>query len=604
MNTISPRAIKLYACLLLFFVVGMTFLPCVRNDFVNWDDLSFVVRNGHISSLSVKSFLWMLTTFYQGAWHPLTWLSHGLDRALWGLSPSAHHLVNVIIHALNAVLVCVLFTMLQEVGLVKSAKRALDQTPLQTRVPPPEPAPTSVYLGAFAAAFLFAVHPLRVESVAWISERKDVLCTFFFLGSLITYLKYACAEDFYKKRRYYLLTLALEFLALLSKPMAVTLPLVFVLFDFFPLARITRSSFGRLIWEKIPFLLLCLGTVVANLVATWVYAESFISVPASIRIMNAFYGIVFYLCKTVFPSNLVPFYHLNVSLNYFGPRFVISALLVLVGTAIVVWRALNQDRLWAAVWFYYLITLAPTLGFLMSHHHAIANRYTYLTTLSFWFLIALGFSRVWDRAGKLRNPIWMKTTAVGAVAIVGLVCVYITQEQISIWRNSKTLWSYVIEHADYVPAVAFFGFGRELERQGALKQALEYYNVANSLNPSNSQFRNQIGEVLVKLGDLESALKVFTENRDKHSNWPFAHFQVGRTLVLLKRYDEAAACLERALELEPNSLDSLLWLTQLCLAKGDKPGAETSYRKYLRLRGAPVPQVEHTLGIDSGNQER
>src|SRR5208283_2308739 len=192
-------------------------------------------------------------------------------------------------------------TMLQEVGLVTSAKRALDQTPLQTRVSTPGPATTSVYVGAFAAALLFAVHPLRVESVAWVSERKDVLCAFFFLGSLITYLKYACAENFREKRWYYLLTLALEFLALLSKPMAVTLPFVFVLFDFFPLARLTRSSFGRLIWEKIPFLLLCLGTLVANLVATWEYAEAFISVSTSIRIMNAFYGVVFYLRQTVFP---------------------------------------------------------------------------------------------------------------------------------------------------------------------------------------------------------------------------------------------------------------------------------------------------------------
>ena len=517
---ISFRAIKLYAYLLLFFAVGMTFLPCVRNDFVNWDDFVFVVKNSHISSLSVESFLWMLTTFYQGAWHPLTWLSHGLDRALWGLNPSAHHLVNVIIHALNAVLVCVLFTMLQGVGLVTSTKRALDQTPLQTRVPTPEPATTSVYLGAFAAALLFAVHPLRVESVAWVSERKDVLCAFFFLGSLLTYLRYACAENFREKRWYYLLTLALEFLALLSKPMAVTLPLVFVLFDFFPLARLTRSSFGRLIWEKIPFLLLCLGTVVANLVATWEYAEAFISVSTSIRIMNAFYGVVFYLRQTVFPSNLVPFYKMNVDLNYFGPQFVVSALLVLVVTGIVIWRALNKDRLWAAVWFYYLIILAPTMGLIMSQHHAIANRYTYLSTLSFWFLIALGISRVWDRAGKLKNPLWMKTTALGTVALLGLMYVYSTEEQIGIWRNSKTLWSYVIEHADHVPAVAFFGLGRELERQGDLKQALEYYSVANSLSPRNSQFRNQIGEVLVQLGDIESALKVFTENRNEHSNWP------------------------------------------------------------------------------------
>ncbi len=601
---ISFRAVKLYAYLFLFFAVGMTFLPCVRNDFVNWDDFVFVVKNSHISSLSVESFLWMLTTFYQGAWHPLTWLSHGLDRALWGLNPSAHHLVNVIIHALNAVLVCVLFTMLQGVGLVTSTKRALDQTPLQTRVPTPEPATTSVYLGAFAAALLFAVHPLRVESVAWVSERKDVLCAFFFLGSLLTYLKYACAENFREKRWYYLLTLALEFLALLSKPMAVTLPLVFVLFDFFPLARLTRSSFGRLIWEKIPFLLLCLGTVVANLVGTWGLAVPLSYISPSMRIMNAFHSIVFYLCQTVFPSNLVPFYQMDPDLNYFGPQFVICAVLVLVVTGIVIRRALNQDRLWAAVWFYYLITLAPTLGLFMFYRHAVANRYTYLSTLSFWFLIALGISRVWDRAGKLKNPLWMKTAALGAVALMGLVCVNITQKQIGIWRDSRTLWSYVIEHADYVPAVAFFGLGRELERQGELKLALEHYNMAHSLNPKNPQFREKIGDVLVKMGDLESALKIFTQIRDSDSNRPATHVNLGRTLALMKRYNEAAACFQRALELEPNSPHSLLWLTQIYLEIGDRKKAESCYRGYLRLGGESAAEFEHRLGIDSGSQKK
>jgi len=459
-------------------------------------------------------------------------------------------------------------------------------------------------MGAFAAALLFAVHPLRVESVAWVSERKDVLCAFFFLGTLIAYLKYARARDPHKKRQYYLFTLGLCFLALLSKPMAVTLPFVFLLFDFFPLRRLTRSSFGGLVREKLLFLLLSLGVVVANVLASGRAGVPLSYVPVSMRIMNAFYALVFYVRQTVFPSNLIPLYQMDRDLDYFGPKFVLSAVLVLVVTGIVIWRALKKDRLWASIWFYYLITLAPALGLFMPYRHAVADRYTYLPTLGFWFLAALAIGRVWVRATKWKRSLWLKGATVGALAVLALACVYKTEHQIGIWKDSQTLWSHVIEHADYVPDLAFFGVGRDLEEQGEWEQALAYYNMAFSLNPKNQVFRAQMGNVMLRMGDLEGALKVFTEIRDAEPNSPITYINVGRTLALMKRYDEAAASFEKALEIEPTSTEALLMLTLVSLDRKDQTKAESYYRKYLTLGGPRAEDFERRLGIAPGKDEK
>ena len=211
---ISFRAIKLYLGIILGTVVLVTFLTAVGNDFVDWDDYAFVTTNYHIRSISTDSLRWMLTTFYQGAWHPLTWFSHALDRSLWGLNPAPHRLINIILHTLNVLLFCGLCMRLQDAWVERNPQRETIS-------------PESRFVAAWTAALLFGIHPLRVESVAWIAERKDVLSAFFYLTTIITYLGYAfgaCAGEDRKWR--YLLSVALYLPAVLSKPMTVTLPLV------------------------------------------------------------------------------------------------------------------------------------------------------------------------------------------------------------------------------------------------------------------------------------------------------------------------------------------------------------------------------------------
>lgn len=571
----SFRATGLCAYLLLFAVVLVAFIPCAGNDFVDWDDYAFVARNHHIASLSAQSLSWMFTTFHQGVWHPLTWFSHALDRSFWGLNPSHHHLMNVIIHCLNVVLFCALFVKLQEGrGLSRESR----------------------YVAAFSAALLFGVHPLRVESVAWIAERKDVLCSFFFLASIISYINYARAEPGAAARGNYLITLGLCALALLSKPMAITLPFVFLVIDFFPLERLSASSLRKPLLEKIPFLLIALAVLGINVLATMGRGVPFHYVPLDARIMNACHAIVFYVAKTVWPAGLIPLYQIDPREYYFGFRFVLSSVIVAVVTAVCIRRALKKDRIWASTWFYYLITLAPALGLFMPYRHARADRYTYLPTLGLWILVGLGIARVWEWAGGLKNSGAVRSLVAAGVAVLALVYAYAANEQIRVWKNGRTLWTHVIHHADYVPDIAFLGLGRALEREGDLDGALANYEKAFSLNPGNFRVLRHVAGVTAKQGKLDQALSLYETILEKEQRNPVNHMNVGNILRLMNRPEEAGRRLEKALEMKPGYGPATLLLTLVHLDLGRMKQARDYYRQHV-TRGFPRrPEIEKRLG--------
>lgn len=576
---ISYRAIGVYCYLLLWFTILMVFMPCVGNQFVDWDDHAFVTKNHHISTLSLESIRWMLTTFYQGVWHPLTWFSHALDRSLWDASPAYHHLVNVLLHSLNVLLFC---------SLVVRLQRGADLSRGQQ------------YIAAFAAALLFGIHPLRVESVAWVAQRKDVLCALFFLASLIVYLSYARSESSGPRRTYYLTSLALFFGALLSKPMAVTLPFVLLLIDWYPLERLTASTFWTSVREKIPFFVLSGLTVVVNMFAAGQGAVPFSYVPAHMRIMNAFCALVFYVRQTIVPSHLIPLYQLDRSLDYFGPRFILCAFLVSLVTIVCVWRALKRDRLWATVWFYYLITIGPALGLFMSYRHAMADRYTYLPTLGFWVLVGLGVRRLWETTDKLRASRAAKGVLIACLLLVAFAYGSYTQEQIGVWKNSETLWGHVIQDGKHVPALAYFSLGKELEKKGQYDKAMAYYQTALSLNPKNNRYRAGIANIISKTGNREEALRMYKEILQEERGNSGAHVNVGRILALMGRLDEAVSAFDRALELQPDNGQALLLMAIAHLEKGEKATALDYYETYLSKGFPPSPEVERELGKTTG----
>ncbi len=584
---ISFRAVKLYAGIVLGAVVLVTFLTAAGNDFVDWDDYAFVTTNYHIRAISTDSLRWMLTTFYQGAWHPLTWFSHALDRSLWGLNPAPHRLINIILHTLNVLLFCGLCLRLQDVWV--------EQNPQRDTI-----SPESRLVAAWTAALLFGIHPLRVESVAWIAERKDVLSAFFYLATIITYLGYARSAGAREDRKWrYLLSVAVYLPAVLSKPMTVTLPFVLILIDYCPLYRLNRSSFWMRIWEKGPFFILAAFAAGMNIAAKWGEAIPFAYIPVGLRIMNAFHAMVFYVQKSVLPSHLVPLYQLDRGVDYLGPTFVLSATAIIVITGMCIRQAMKNHRVWAAAWFYYVITLAPALGIFLPYRHAMADRYTYLSTLGLWLLAGLGVARLWDAADRFRQAATLKVVLVAATLSIAIVYGYATQNQIGVWKNTETLWRYIIQQSDSVPDIAYFAMGKEFERKGDLDGAMANYQRALSLSPENNRFRGRIGAILAKKGDHATALNLYKQILEAEPSNPASSVDVGRVLALMGRYDDAIQSFERALELDHEYFPAFPMLVAAYIEKGQIARAQEYYRRYIEKGFSVGADIEERLGVST-----
>jgi len=580
---VTFRAVRLCAYLILGAIVLVIFIPCVGNDFMNWDDLAFVVENPQISTLSLKSFVWMFTTFYQGVWHPLTWFSHAMDVALWGADPAYHHLVSVFIHVITVLLVAALFVKLQE-----------------ARGLPPE----RVYIAAFTGALLFGVHPLRVESVAWVAERKDVLCAMFYVASLVFFLDYVRATERAQWLKYYVLSLLCLLFALLSKPMAMTLPLVLLVFDFFPLERLTVGSMGRVLADKTPFILLAAGAATLNMAAAGTSGVPLSYVPLYMRTMNAFHSVVFYIKQSVFPQNLIPLYQMDRDLDYLGPRFVIPMLLVLGTTGACIWRAMRSDRLWAAVWFSYLIGLSPVLGFHMSFRHAAADRYTYLPTLGLWLLVGLATARIWEFLGSIhRGALAAKAGLIACVVAVTVAFGVHTHGQIGLWKSTEILWRHVIDHADYIPALAFWAVGREIEGKGDMDEALKYYQTALALDPPNPQYASEVANVIAKKGDRETALAMFKEIAEREPSNGDHEVNIARMYVLMERYDEAVQHLEKSIQLDPQSRRGLLLLAFTHVNRGEPDRGLPYYNRYLSVGYPRRAELDREFGLDADGKK-
>jgi protein O-mannosyl-transferase len=584
---ISCRAIRLYAWILLGTVVLVTFLPSVGNDFVDWDDYSFVTTNYHIHSISPDSLRWMFTTYYQGAWHPLTWFSHALDRTLWGLNPAPHRLINIILHTLNVLLFCTLCIRLQDSWVERNPEHGAIS-------------PETRFVAAWTAALLFGIHPLRVESVAWIAERKDVLSSFFYLASILAYLGYARAARETPDRKWrYLLSVALYVPAVLSKPMSVTLPLALLVIDYCPLYRLNRSNLWVLVFEKVPFLVLAAFAAGMNIAAKWGEATPFSLVPLWLRIMNAFNAIVFYLQKSVLPTHLLPLYPLDKSINYFSPIFVLSGMAVMLVTVLCLRQAQRNRRVWAAVWFYYLITLAPALGLFLPYRHAMADRYTYMSTLGFWLMAGLGVARLWNAAGRFRQATALKIGLAAALLLVGIAYDRATQNQIGVWKDTETLWSYIMEHSDRVPDIAYFAMGKEFERKGDLDRAMADYERALSLSPDDNRFKGRMAAVLAKKGDYASALSIYDRILEAEPSNPASYVGKGRVLAMAGRYDEAIRYFQRALKLDSNYFPAFPMLMAAHLENKQIASARKFYNKCIENGITVSPDVQEILGAPS-----
>lgn len=486
------------------------YLPSLGNDFVNLDDFIYVVYNPHLGAPGPELFKSAFGSFYAELWIPLTWISLALDYRLWGLNPAGYHLTNALLHALNALWVALL-----AVELVTARQDAIPSTndPGAGAFPG-----ASVALGA---GLLFGLLPLHVESVAWVTERKDVLNAFFALPALVLYLRYARFEAGgaapFRDRRY-LGAFLLFLLSLLSKSMTVSFPLVLLVLDWFPLRRFGKRPVALLVIEKIPFLLASFLVGAATVVAQKGTLQSFEFASPATRVLVAARAVIHYLWKGIWPVGLSPFYvHPGNAISPLAPEYLVPLVLVAALSFGALALALRR-RLPAlpAAWCLYLLCLFPVLGFSQSGPQAMADRFAYLPSVAPIVLAAVGVERLhlWFRRQE-RLPRWCAAGWLFLFCLVLSLYGGATRRMIGVWRTTETLWSRVIEIAPNDSGRAYYERAQYLAGAGANDRALRDLDV--SLTIARAKGFRGIHKIYALRGEVDLASGRYREAVEDYS---------------------------------------------------------------------------------------
>ena len=515
--------------LVLALVTLLVFLPATQHGFSIFDDKEYVTQNQVVQDgLTWPGFRWAFVTWHAGNWHPLTWLSHMLDCELFGLNAGAHHFVNLLLHVANAVLLFTLFRRL-----------------------------TGLLWPSLFIAALFAWHPLRVESVAWIAERKDVLSTLFALLTLHAYVE---AVDLDKARvkhtpiyrsPFYWLALLCFALGLLAKPMLVTLPFVLLLLDYWPLQRISNLKFqisnfrvaAALVAEKIPFFLLMAASCFITFLAqnSGGMVASLEEIPLGDRLGNVPLAYLLYLEKMIWPAHLAVFYPLPKTLSVAG---VLLSIVVLLAITVFVWST-RKHRPYAFVgWLWFLGTLVPVIGFVQVGQAAMADRYAYFPSIG--ILVAVTFA-FYD--GIKRFAVRPASVAIGAGLVLGL-CVALTEKQLSYWRDDVRLFSHALSVTrDNEPVRGCLGLA--LEAAGRKADALAEYRASLKLNPYRMETYGHLADVLADTGQTNEALATLQQGLRIKPNDEPTHVHLARLMADSGRTNEALAEFQTALQINP-----------------------------------------------------
>ena len=560
-------AVVLGACAAL--VTFAVYIPALRNSFVNWDDSVYVYENLRIRSIDPGFLKWVLTAVVSSNWHPLTIVSHAMDYALWGLNPVGHHLTSIIAHAINTFLVALLCFRLVSRG----------HTPLKLLGP-------GALATGVAAALLFGLHPLHVESVAWVSERKDVLSAFFFLLSLLAYLRYASGvrgSSLSSGRFSYAASLVLFGLALISKPMAISLPVVLLILDYYPLERFSLKG-GRVLLEKLPFFALSGASAVVTLLAQKSGA-SIVSIDAitfTERIAVAVRGYGFYIYKTFLPIKLAPFYPIPPEGEFFNLWFFASLALLIAITVFCIYTAVcpaKKKRVFLAAWLYFAITLLPVIGLVQVGLQGAADRYMYLPSVGPFVLAGLGAGWLFKEQRIARSTVRARAVAIAVMVIISALMAYKTVRQTRVWKDSVTLWSYEISVYPDARTTAYNNRGLAYEAKGELLKAIADYDMATRINPEDMNPYLNRGIAYGIMGDYRRAINEFNKalglvpgNRKARMNRGVAYLSMGD-------YLRAAEDLERAVRGGPDDPIGYYDLGLVYLKLGERDRAAANLKR-------------------------
>lgn len=570
------------------------YLQTATFDFTRYDDNYFITENSVVQQgLTLDNFFWALTAVQNGTWQPVTWLTHMFDCHVFGLNAGGHHIVNVIFHLVSTGL---LFTLLLRL--------------------------TNAYYPSAFVAGLFALHPLHVESVAWVGERRDVLSTIWWLLTMSTYSTWVFKRGFI---RYALVVLCFA-LGLMSKPMLVSLPLILLLIDVWPLKRVlgeeglvntlAPSQYGRLVVEKIPLFVLAAGMSLITMIAVGQEGSlgSSIQYPWSFRVENAIVTYVKYLQFTIWPAGLIPHYPYPA---YYPLWQVAGSLLILALITLYCLKEITRQPYLGVGWFWYLLSMFPVIGLVQQGSgFSMADRYTYVPLIGIFIMIA------WSAKRLTEQYRWAKSYVPWMSALLTLVCGILSFMQTRHWRDTETLFAYTLaqspgnhialqqlgveyrERGDLARAYEFLAedvrlnpgdidalanFGQLLEKMGRLIEAVAYHQKAIVLNPSNPEIHLNLGQIQARLGDLAGAQTSFSRVLALQPDSVPARLNLGYTLFLAKEYNAAAAQFASVLKKAPQMAEAYNGLGLVAMEQGRLGDAADSFRTALRLK----PELQH-----------
>lgn len=510
---------ELWGFVLVAAAAFLCFWPTMYNGLLQWDDSGYILDNTNIRSLDFGTLYWAFTTFYVNYWAPLTWLSLAVDFHFWGVNPVGYHLTNNILHALNSGLFFLLILRLTAIH---------DRSKHAASVNCDDKSPTTGFYTSLLAALIFALHPLRVESVAWATERKDVLCVFFGIIAMICYLRHADRPADSQKAAgsrfpflqsgYYWLTVTFYCFSLLSKSMLVVLPLILLLFDCFPLKRYKKQTWLADLAEKLTFLL---PAGIASILTIKSQGESLMSFDQANLLSRSFIAgksLYTYLRMTIWPVDISPFYvHPGKNIEIVGSEYILPVMVLFAITA----ACLTVVKKWPVLltaWLFYLVTVFPMLGFTQTGPQGMAARFTYVPSMASAFVMGLFFTLIFEKFRKYRPA-----CVVLALAVVTVLLAYssITRRDISYWKNDIALWTRVIELKPHSSGRAYFqrsyAYLSDGQYQKALSDGDEALRIAISKN-YNRVYDIQLlrGRVLAKLERWDEAAAAYTDaiNRD------------------------------------------------------------------------------------------
>ena len=530
-------------CLGLAALVLGAFQPAFDAGFLNWDDNLILTENPRYRGLSGEHLRWMLTAFHGGHWEPLVWFSFALDHARVGMDPGGYHVTNILLHGVNAV-------------LVYAVARALLPDTLDKR-----------RIGAWASAALFAVHPLRVESVAWVVERRDVLSATLFLATALLWLRRARGDGLVPLFFSY----ATFGLALTAKAAGLAWPLVFLLLDAWPMARHRTAGWRPLIVEKLPYFALAIAAIFPMLAALEGFGATDMggALSPAQRGAQALFGVAFYVEKTLIPIGLSPLYLLDLDLAPLSPPFLLRGLAVVALTVVLV-RSRRRAPAGLLVWVSYLLLIGPFLGLLSNGIHLAADRYSYVACLPFALLAGAGIARLDTRA-----PAW----GLGISIALPLILAGLSWRQARVWQDSTSLWDRAIEvqHENYI-ALTKRGLARleAGERDGARAD----FTAAIEARPRYAPAYANRG-VLTRASDPLAAMADFNQALDLRPNDFQARVNRGALRLSVGDAEGALLDLSAALRLQPGSLEARLNRGLAHLANEDSAAALADLQQVL-----------------------